>query len=244
MVEPADTSVIADLMDTPQPYDTRLTFPRSGKELWASSTALRQASPYFVDMLESGFTESEVQPVQKELSNSPSAAAALELDWLTDSEGEDDQLNPAPQHLVPPHPDQKIYSVEIVGHAPSTYKAVLVWTVTHYIRFAPLSRQALPSRTRNSRPARGARSPQRRLRTGTAFPTLLLSRASLSTVSPTFSTCQSSRSLRWTNTIPDSVQRTLDTSCTRPPAGCTTTSARRASATPPRTGTRSATLPR
>ncbi len=124
-------SVFADLALSPLPFDVRFNFPRLGRDLWANSTILKNASPYFKDMLDSSFVEAQCHPATY---TGPLAEACTGDDpsW-SDSDAESD---PAVTD-TPAKINRPIHSVTITEFCFPTYHAILVWILTKHITFSP-----------------------------------------------------------------------------------------------------------
>lgn len=107
----------------------RLSFPHSGQDLWANSQILKEVSPYFQDLLENGFTESNTALCAYPGSTTGTSVKHA-LDW---SDSDDDDPQPTPLK-----PQQRVHTVKILNHSFKTYQAVYTWIVTSHILFAPL----------------------------------------------------------------------------------------------------------
>lgn len=118
-------------MLSPLPFDVRFTFPRSSQDLWASSTVLKKASPYFRAQLESGFRESISEVVRY-----PGQIARLDTDVGSTWSESDEELDAS---VAPPaRPQTKVHTIEVTDHAFSTYHALIIWIHTGDITFGPL----------------------------------------------------------------------------------------------------------
>lgn len=133
---------------SPLSNDVRLFFPRAGPggaEIWTNATLLERSSPYFKDMLKSGFCES-VQIGAKRPRVSPPVAEDVTLSEATkdvdDSDDETDDLlfqtNLPTLYDTSELPSFSYRQVVVKETAYSTYLAVLRYLETGFIRFAPL----------------------------------------------------------------------------------------------------------
>ncbi|BGP12401.1 hypothetical protein JCM10213_001994 [Rhodosporidiobolus nylandii] len=134
------------------PHDVRLFFPRprnASAELWASGALLAAASPFFEDLLASGFTESAPRKRKRarknsvpEVESTPLPSEEDEKDF-EDSDDETDAFlffdNPPKLDDSPETEDLPYKEVKITHTAFSTYSAVLTYLDTGHITFAPLS---------------------------------------------------------------------------------------------------------
>jgi hypothetical protein len=143
----------AGLADGRMISDVRLFFPNlseEGLELWAKSTVLADASPYFKTLLESGFLEGTKTHSKRRrtetLSTNAGAAAGRDELSFEDSDDEADEVYLARQPNLDyvELEDFEYREVQIVNTAFSTYRAVLVWLLTSYIHFAPLTSTTHP----------------------------------------------------------------------------------------------------
>lgn len=122
------------------PNDVQLVFPfAGGRELWARSTLLSAASPYFKALFHAGFSES--------LSNkhTPIALESGERSRIRTFEDSDDEVDDDPglpssrtpaTNQPSPIPFHRIVVKEV---AYTTYVALLVWIQSKHIEFAPLT---------------------------------------------------------------------------------------------------------
>lgn len=145
MVQTALTVISADVLirlftamsTTPLPFDVRLSFARSGEQLWAHSIALERASPYFRTLFSSGFSECQID-TQESVSSVPGAVTAKsvvqqEVDWSDSDDDGDPVGRPTPQE-----PGHRYRSINVTAHAYRTYQATWVWIVSGFITFAQL----------------------------------------------------------------------------------------------------------
>ncbi|GAA5987736.1 hypothetical protein JCM10908_007191 [Rhodotorula pacifica] len=157
-----DARIISRLASTnlsPTPHDLCLAFARpdgTKLELWTSTTLLCAISPYFQTMIASGYAEAAPRRSRRsqqrihELANAPKQEPETDLvpeqakteleDWAdSDSEGDDYLVK---RKLVAGAGSSDLhfdfYYVPVKETAFSTYRAVLSWMQTGYIRFAPL----------------------------------------------------------------------------------------------------------
>ncbi|ORY74078.1 hypothetical protein BCR35DRAFT_353967 [Leucosporidium creatinivorum] len=162
------------------PNDMRLVFPHSNDaELWASSTVLATASPYFKTLLESDFAENvhrggqtpqlagtetndsqvaELKKKEADASRPGSAADAFMKETgpaVDDSDDETDDLlvsTAAEQDKDTSSKEEPTYrEVTITEASYSTYRALLLYLLTSHIKFAPLSSTFLPRNTTASK---------------------------------------------------------------------------------------------
>lgn len=113
----------------PIPFDVRFSFPRSGQDLWASSTILSDASAYYKTLLESGFAESQVE-TGAYLGSTTTQTIERSTEW---SDSDDDDTSP-----VTYKSKQQIRTIVIKDHSFNTYHAVRIWILTKQITFASL----------------------------------------------------------------------------------------------------------
>ncbi|KAM0754255.1 hypothetical protein T439DRAFT_353976 [Meredithblackwellia eburnea MCA 4105] len=126
-------------INEPSPNDTRIVFPRTSSDLWANSSLLAKASPYFKSLFEFEFAESAgatggsskakgKKRKQEKLANLP----------FEDSDDERDRETPP----KPPSPSATIpsprYTITVAEAAQSTYFAVIFWIYTAKIEFRHL----------------------------------------------------------------------------------------------------------
>ncbi|GAA5832446.1 hypothetical protein JCM11251_006457 [Rhodosporidiobolus azoricus] len=141
-------------------HDIRLFFPNVGThggELWTSSSLLSNISPYYKDLLSSGFSESVTrhgkrprlnarEPVRSDTtaaSNEAEEPATADEMKFEDSEDEFDALvaEKAPQllHYSYPSSDETPFrQLTITSHSWSTYRAVLGHVLSARLRYGPL----------------------------------------------------------------------------------------------------------
>ncbi len=117
--------------------DVVFYFPRSNRELWANSAALKQASPHFKTSLESEFKEGSV-PTEAFQGATPTEPA--DEDTLDDSDDESDKI----AHKLAATRTSRtlpagVREIVVTSTAYTTYYAVLVWMLYGFIDFAPLA---------------------------------------------------------------------------------------------------------
>ncbi|KAM0754253.1 hypothetical protein T439DRAFT_323119 [Meredithblackwellia eburnea MCA 4105] len=147
-------SHIDSLLSQPRPNNVRFFFPRTSSELWANSDVLSSASPYFKDLLSSGFAEASSMTgleVSGELEGKRSGGilggkdrkrAMLDNPGELDFEDSDDERDSQrlPTRVEPNSNIPAPWSeVVITDAAHSTFKAVLIWIYTSHINFIPLA---------------------------------------------------------------------------------------------------------
>ncbi len=112
-------------------------FPRSNRELWANSTALKQASPYSKTIFESQFKEG-VASTRVSVAATPSPPS--DEDHSLDS---DDEADKVPFKLAATRTEASlpagVREVVITSTAYTTYHTTLVWMLYDHIAFAPLT---------------------------------------------------------------------------------------------------------
>ncbi|KAL8277426.1 hypothetical protein RQP46_010148 [Phenoliferia psychrophenolica] len=149
----------------PKQRDVRFSFPRTGCELWADSTFLESASPYFKDLFSSGFAEGTLShtgaPVAPPVLSSDPNGKRQRVDpdangGLYDSDDEHDDSTPLPFADASSPPPGPFHSVVVTAAAYSTYKAVLGFIYTNQIHFKPLR----STKPRPTTPLLGAASPK------------------------------------------------------------------------------------
>ncbi|BGP40888.1 hypothetical protein JCM10449v2_004853 [Rhodotorula kratochvilovae] len=137
---------------TPIPNDVRVFFPsigETGVELWTTSHLLSSSSPYLKDLLASDFSES-VKIGSKGARASPKPAPT-EVRPPKDFEDSDDETDATlfEEKLPTLHDldglDFTYRQITVTHTAYSTYRAVLRYLETGFIRFAPLSSSCLPT---------------------------------------------------------------------------------------------------
>lgn len=114
------------------PTDVRLVFPL-GRELWASSKILSQASPYFNTM----FSSTLVLKVGTKRNNPTQLSPTSLLDF-DDSDAED-EVQDSPHEPVC---DDSYYRVEITSASYKTYLAALCRILSKKVVFASLKSSA------------------------------------------------------------------------------------------------------
>lgn len=121
-------------MAQPEPHDVRFYFQKTNSELWANSTLLSAASPYFRDLLspESGFAEASLS----EPHDTPELEHSPEDDSLEDSDDERDRAVPPPSvKESSASSPRRCHQVVVRETAFSTYSATLFWLYTSTISF-------------------------------------------------------------------------------------------------------------
>ncbi len=117
----------------------RFSFPRSNNDLWANSTILKKASPYFKTQLESGFAEA----VRKVVTYPGDTVEPDSASTLAFSDSDDEAATSAAE--APSKPEAKVHTVEVRAHSFTTYHAVWVWILTKRIEFAQLGSYSAPA---------------------------------------------------------------------------------------------------
>lgn len=147
------------LCSSRHPNDVRLYFPREGKELWANSVLLKQASPYFKDMIESGFEETYTRTKVGHPEDLPRRRRSMDF-VDSDDEGElvcaDGSSVEATSVNSNKRCDHPFHQVIVTQSCFKTYRAVLEWITTGAIELAPVrSREtnAAPGKTRLADPS-------------------------------------------------------------------------------------------
>ncbi|GAA6002662.1 hypothetical protein JCM10207_007615 [Rhodosporidiobolus poonsookiae] len=140
---------IGDLHSRQLPHNIRLCFPRphkDGAELWSSSDLLLRSSAYFKTLLESGFAETvsrrgKRKRVQSPVEPLPQPSQAD--NYFSDSDDETDAFlfskNPPVLDSSSEADEVSYRQITITHTAFSTYRAILVYLSTGFIRFTPLS---------------------------------------------------------------------------------------------------------
>lgn len=155
---------LTEFVLSPLPFDVRFSFPRSGQDLWANSGLLKQASPYFKSMFDSGFQESKVELCTL-ICPRTTATLSAELDW-TDSDDEG-PLGPAATQPSRPPAQHALYSITVTDHSFVTYRAVWVWIITRSIKFShfkPCSSSAVAGAASSAPDAAAPQPPAKRLK--------------------------------------------------------------------------------
>lgn len=113
----------------------RLVFQREGRELWTSAALLKSKSPYFKDLLSTGFKEGEKVTVKSPLKSDKPIEATFD-----DSDEEMDEAEPAPKSSGATfHCPTPFHEILVEGTSYCTYRAVLLWLATDHISLAPLT---------------------------------------------------------------------------------------------------------
>lgn len=146
------------------PHDVCISFP-SDKRLYASSSALKAASPYFVDLLTSGFSEGSLtatsggQPPAADAADAAWDGCDADSDYDTDVLYDDEQESQtqilqqstsltknseksdkksADASSQAEHHHHRLHYIKPPGVAFTTYRAVLIFLLSGHIEFAPL----------------------------------------------------------------------------------------------------------
>ncbi|KAI5477539.1 BTB/POZ-like domain containing protein [Pseudohyphozyma bogoriensis] len=125
--------------------NVQFLFPKSGKELWANSTILKNASPYFKTFFDSGFKEAvgttreERDVATKEVLTPSVALQSTDEDISDHSEFEDSDREMSPPADAADEGSKKVFPITITEHEFKTYHATLIYILTGNITFAPLS---------------------------------------------------------------------------------------------------------
>ncbi|GAA5877505.1 hypothetical protein JCM1840_003875 [Sporobolomyces johnsonii] len=113
----------------------------NGPTLWASSTLLAAASPYYRSLLDSDFPEATKRTAKQHLVESLGKAVPKAKPDTADFDDSDDEKDRAIPSISPPArpcEDLEYHEVKITQTAYTTYKAVLIWIQTAHISFAPI----------------------------------------------------------------------------------------------------------
>lgn len=133
-------------LDSHSPNDVVFYFPRCKRELWANSTALAQASTCWATLFDSGFAESETQARD-------STASQVTIEQI-DGDDSDDECDSLPLKGVAVRQNSSIPAgvkkVVVKNAVYTTYRAVLLYTQSGYIDFAPLAAPPSASLTRKA----------------------------------------------------------------------------------------------
>ncbi|BGP40861.1 hypothetical protein JCM10449v2_004826 [Rhodotorula kratochvilovae] len=147
------------------PNDVRIFFPSAAgrpAELWTSEALLMKTSPYFRSLFRSGLAETI--PVSSKRARRPDKGSSAprrtrsrspaDKDFV-DSDDETGELTfrlKRPELHDPREGAEFPYKqVTVTQAAYSTYRAVLLWMQTFYIRFSPPSSSFLPANIKNTR---------------------------------------------------------------------------------------------
>ncbi|BGP49000.1 hypothetical protein JCM10450v2_004879 [Rhodotorula kratochvilovae] len=147
------------------PNDVRIFFPSTAgrpAELWTSEALLMKTSPYFRSLFRSGLAETI--PVSSKRARRPDEGSSAprrtrsrspaDKDFVN-SDDETDELTfrlKRPELHDPREGAEFPYKqVTVTRAAYSTYRAVLLWMQTFYIRFAPPSSSFPPANIKNTR---------------------------------------------------------------------------------------------
>ncbi|KAM0754254.1 hypothetical protein T439DRAFT_378313 [Meredithblackwellia eburnea MCA 4105] len=141
-IETADS-----FLGQPNPNDLQIIFPRTSSEIWANSKLLAKVSPYFKDLIESGFSETVEQQVNDAVepttpdgdTKGKRRARSVSVEALPFEDSDDEWETDHPPTLPVENPGvTPRYKITITEAAHSTYHAVLVWIYTGQIRFRRL----------------------------------------------------------------------------------------------------------
>ncbi|KAL8277425.1 hypothetical protein RQP46_010147 [Phenoliferia psychrophenolica] len=129
--------------ERPTPPDVRFSFLNTSSELWAHSSFLMSASPYFKDLFGSGFAEATLSQAAAPVAASDPLGKRKRVDedengGFDDSDDEHDESTPPPKVVASPPPPYPFRSVVVTAAAYSTYRAVLAYIYTSQINFRPL----------------------------------------------------------------------------------------------------------
>lgn len=136
----------------------RIAFAGTGAEpyaeLWTSAPFLSASSPYFKTLLRSGFSESmrKASKRARTSASAPSSSATVDngdkdfddSDAETDAALCEDEASPLSLHDLSQHADLSYQEIVVHQTAYSTYRAVLRYFQTGFLRFAPLASSCLP----------------------------------------------------------------------------------------------------
>ncbi|BGP48984.1 hypothetical protein JCM10450v2_004863 [Rhodotorula kratochvilovae] len=147
---------VPDELDSPTPDLVRLFFPSVGEhgaELWTTVAFLSASSPYLEDLLASDSAESipvgSKRPRIEQLAQPEPVSARATKDF-DDSDDETDEAawpgmeDPRERYTRSDCGDLSKRQITVTHAAQSTYRAVLRYLQTGFIRFAPLSSTCLP----------------------------------------------------------------------------------------------------
>ncbi|BGP48802.1 hypothetical protein JCM10450v2_004678 [Rhodotorula kratochvilovae] len=129
---------------SPLPNDARLVFKKDRevvRELWSDSALLSSVSPFFADLFQSGFRESEKLTLsQRESCTASDGHAAERTDQqdLEDSDDEADKFARTPASTVPPA-DFAFFEFDFSSLAYTTVQAFLAWACTGHVSFCPVT---------------------------------------------------------------------------------------------------------
>ncbi|KAL8278076.1 hypothetical protein RQP46_009536 [Phenoliferia psychrophenolica] len=126
------------LLSTPSIGDVQFRFSRDGstQSLWANSDALREISPYFASLLSGDFQEGSL---------SSSSRSALKESACADDDSDDDSDLALPHFPSATSAFHPVHTVDITAHSYWTYRAVLNWTTSSHILFAPFTSTFSPT---------------------------------------------------------------------------------------------------
>lgn len=121
-------------MHQQSPHDVCLDFVQLGRQLWTTEASLVAASPYFEDLLSSAYSEGLL--AVRELSIEPVEEVSYEFD---ESDAETDAADLVKRNgKVAVKPLAPFKRIPVTETSYTTWLAVLVWTQTRHIAFAPL----------------------------------------------------------------------------------------------------------
>ncbi|GAA5848218.1 hypothetical protein JCM9279_000982 [Rhodotorula babjevae] len=138
-----------DLTPTPFPHDVRIFFPKVGQhgaELWTTSALLSSSSQYLKRILEADASDSVATGTkrQRQSTQRRQADGAPDKDFA-DSDDETDEALELSLFDPVGEPDISYRQITVKCAAHTTYRAVLRYFETGYIRFAPLSSSCRPA---------------------------------------------------------------------------------------------------
>ncbi|KAI5477540.1 BTB/POZ-like domain containing protein [Pseudohyphozyma bogoriensis] len=122
--------------------DTRFFFPKTGRELWANSTILKDAAPYYKTLFETLLSLPQTQSV--------GVASPYSESLTSQDSDEEDPTTPA-SASVDVDCSSRIFNIYITNHEYRTYAATLIYILTEEIQFSALS--SLASSATSSRSA-------------------------------------------------------------------------------------------
>ncbi|KAL8292846.1 hypothetical protein RQP46_000540 [Phenoliferia psychrophenolica] len=132
--------------------DVQFTF-RNGRSLWATSSVLKVASPYFSMLLSSGFAEASISKIEDRKGEATSAFDEPDIDDSDDGgEAETDDTATLVEHPTPSSSSSSstpCHRIAISSASYHTYRAILCWISSGFIAFAPLT-SSFPSTPQRS----------------------------------------------------------------------------------------------
>lgn len=133
-------------MDSACPNDVRFYFPSSEQELWSSVSTLSAASPHFKTLFASEFAEGTVQDIVGALDDEDEGTEDGDEDDRCDGEDSDCETDRQRRGKgSSPKQSRDVLGVVpyrdvVINHTSyTTYRSVLVWIYSEYIKFARLS---------------------------------------------------------------------------------------------------------